>query len=95
MTALATGVIAVVAAMLSPFASNFPDGLEYVSEKLSFTNFSGMNISALFHDYQVSLITDQGLSTLCAGLMGVAIVFIISQITAKSVKFAQGRKNSL
>ena len=79
MLTLTAGVIAVVAAMLSPFASNFPDGLETVAQKLGLISSSGLT-------------ANNGLSTLCAGLMGVTIVFIISQITVKGVKFAQGRK---
>ena len=92
MVALAAGLVAVTAAMLSPFASNFPDGLEYVSGKLGFTNFTGMNIAALFNGYQVSGIPDQALSTVGAGLAGIAIILIVSQVTLRSLQCAQGRK---
>jgi cobalt/nickel transport system permease protein len=89
LTAMAAFAIAVSAAMLSPFASNFPDGLEYISKKLAFTGFSGINMNVLFNDYQVSLVSNAGLSTIGAGLAGIAIIFIVSQITAKSITLHQ------
>jgi len=92
LTAMAAFAIAVSAAMLSPFASSFPDGLEYVSEKLAFTRFSSINVNALFNDYQVSLIPHAGLSIMGAGLTGIAIIFIVSQITAKCVTLHQVKK---
>jgi cobalt/nickel transport system permease protein len=92
MLSMAALVIALTAAMLSPFASNFPDGLEYVSERLAFMSFSGMNVGALFPDYQVNFIANQGLSTICAGLAGVAIVSIVAQMAAHGIKLVRDRK---
>lgn len=70
--------LAVVAAMLSPFASSFPDGLEWVCEKLSFAQFSGMNIPVAFPDYQASFITPSAMATIVAGLIGAGIVFALT-----------------
>jgi cobalt/nickel transport system permease protein len=92
MVAMAALGIAVVAAMLSPFASIFPDGLEYVSQKLAFISFSGINVNALFNDYQVSLISNAGLSVIGAGLAGIAIVLTISHIAAKGLRPVQAKK---
>ncbi len=92
MVAIAAGSMAIVAAILSPFASNFPDGLEYVSQKLNFTGYAGNNLGTLFHNYQISFIKNEGFSTLCAGLVGIAIVFIMSQVTLKTVKCMKSSK---
>jgi cobalt/nickel transport system permease protein len=92
MLSIAAFVFACIAAMLSPFASNFPDGLEYVSERLAFMSFSGVNAGALFPDYHASFIANQGLSTICAGLAGVAIVSIVAQMAAHGIKLVRDRK---
>lgn len=87
--AMATLGMAVVAASLSPFASNFPDGLEWVSEKLSFINFSGAAMPGLFPDYQIPGIAYDGISTMMAGITGVAIVYLLSMVVGRlTMKFS-------
>ena len=44
--AMTAFVMAIVAASLSPFASNFPDGLEWVAGKLQFQDFSSVPFQA-------------------------------------------------
>lgn len=75
--------LAVVAALLSPLASSFPDGLEWVSEKLSFIQLPGFELSVLFPDYQVGLFTSSALATIAAGLIGVAIVCSLALLTGQ------------
>jgi len=87
--AIATLGMAVVAAALSPFASNFPDGLERVAEQLSFISFSGVSIPVLFPDYQIPGISYEGISTVTAGIIGVAIVYVLSMIVGRlTMKFS-------
>ncbi len=82
--AIASLIVAVVAAMLSPFASNFPDGLEWVSAKMAFISFKGVQFAALFPDYQVPAIGGS-LSTVLAGLIGVGIVLAVAALMAKAI----------
>lgn len=67
-----------LAALLSPLASSFPDGLEYVAHKLSFASFNDFAIPALFPDYAVPFISNSILSTITAGFIGVIICLMIS-----------------
>ncbi|MDP3041258.1 MAG: energy-coupling factor ABC transporter permease [Candidatus Omnitrophota bacterium] len=73
--AFGAGALAIVAVALSPFASGFPDGLEWVADKLSFAQFQGFEISAILPDYQASFIGNAAFSTITAGMIGVSIVF--------------------
>ena len=83
---LASFVLAIVAAMLSPFASSFPDGLEWVAGKLSFAEFHGFEMSALFPDYQATFISNAAFSTILAGLIGVGIISAIAFTTGRVIK---------
>ncbi|MFH1857879.1 MAG: energy-coupling factor ABC transporter permease [Candidatus Omnitrophota bacterium] len=76
--ALGSGALAVAAASLSPFASSFPDGLEWVGAKLSFAEFGAFEISAMFPDYQASFIRNAAFSTVTAGMIGLGIVFALT-----------------
>ncbi len=65
----------VIALLLSPFASGFPDGLEWVAEKYGFLHESAPVFVAPLPDYSVSYISNEMLSTGLAGLIGVIISF--------------------
>jgi len=87
--ALGAGALAIVAAALSPFASGFPDGLEWVAEKLSFAQFTGFEIPAMFPDYQASFIGNAAVSTVTAGFIGVAIVFAVTFMAGQALRKAR------
>jgi cobalt/nickel transport system permease protein len=87
---LASFAVAIVAAMLSPFASSFPDGLEWVAGKLSFAEFQGFEMPALFPDYQATFISNAAVSTILAGLIGVGIISAIAFTAGKVVKGSFG-----
>lgn len=72
--------IAAAAAIFSPFVNHFPDGLERVSEKLSFSSFPGAHFTALFQDYRVLFISHEALSALCAGMIGVLSISIAAYV---------------
>ncbi len=86
--------LAIIAAMLSPFASSFPDGLEWVAGKLSFAEFQGFEIPALFPDYQATFISNAAFSTILAGLIGVAIISVLTVMTGRFVKGSFGSVRS-
>jgi cobalt/nickel transport system permease protein len=89
--AASTFILAVVAASLSPFASNFPDGLEWVAGKLSFAQFQGLEISAFFPDYQVTFLGDGALATVAAGMVGLALVSLSSLAVGQLLSIGKKR----
>jgi cobalt/nickel transport system permease protein len=69
---------AVIALMLSPFASGFPDGLEWVGRKYHFLHESAPAFAGPLSDYTVPSLSNEMLSTGVAGLLGVVISFGIA-----------------
>lgn len=84
--ALGAFVLAGAAAMLSPFASSFPDGLEWVAGKLAFAEFEALEIPAMFPDYQATFIGHEGAATMIAGIIGLCLVFGVTFIVGKLLK---------
>jgi cobalt/nickel transport system permease protein len=82
---LSSFTLAVGAVFLSPFASSFPDGLEYVASKFSFVEFSAGHLKAIFSNYQVTMIPNSAVSTIVAGLAGVVLVTAGAYFTAKVI----------
>jgi cobalt/nickel transport system permease protein len=74
---------AVIALMLSPFASGFPDGLEWVGRKYYFLHESAPAFVGPLVDYTVPSFSNQMLSTGVAGLLGVIVSFGVAWIMAK------------
>ncbi len=72
-------VCLVVAAILSPFASPWPDGLERVAERLGFAARAEgpATVSAPIPDYVFPGIASEGLATAIAGLIGALLVFAL------------------
>ncbi len=79
---IASGIIAT---MLSPFASGFPDGLEWVASKYSFLHDAAPTFVSPLPDYSVTAIANEGLSTGLAGLIGVIVIFSIAWVFAKGL----------
>jgi len=71
---LAAGMIA---AVLSPFASGFPDGLEWVAAKYQFLHESAPAFASPLADYAFSPAGD-ALATPVAGLVGVIVTFVVA-----------------
>jgi cobalt/nickel transport system permease protein len=73
------GISMAVAAFLAPFASNQPDGLEWVGEKLGFLSEARAvsPLPAPMPDYQLPLpgLDHVKLATAIAGLVGTVVVF--------------------
>lgn len=64
-----------IALLFSPFASGFPDGLEWVAEKYQFLHESAPALVGPLPDYSVPFISNEMLSTGLSGLIGVIISF--------------------
>ncbi len=67
-----------IALLLSPFASGFPDGLEWVAGKYAFLHESAPAFVGPFPGYAVSAVSNEGLSTGLSGLIGVAVSFVVA-----------------
>ena len=68
---------ALVALLLSPLASGFPDGLEWVAGQYQFLHESAPAFVGAMPDYTVAVISNESLSTGLAGLAGVVICFAL------------------
>ncbi len=71
---------ALIALVLSPFASSYPDGLEWVAERLGFLHESMPLFVSPMSDYAVPFIGNEALSTSLAGISGTVIVFVFSYL---------------
>jgi cobalt/nickel transport system permease protein len=86
---LASGlaVSLILAMLISPFASAFPDGLEKVAEDKGFiqtaTEEAVVWTASPFPDYQVTAIEQESVSTAFAGLIGSLLVFTLAVGTGK------------
>ncbi len=76
-----------VAVILAPFASSWPDGLEKVAEALGFAERAEVApaVSAPLPDYQVPGIIHPGLSTALAGVVGTVLVFVLLYAVARLI----------
>lgn len=75
----------VIAGTLSPFASGFPDGLEWVAAKYSFLHEAAPAFVGPLPDYTVPMITGEAFSTMLAGLIGAGVTFLVAWVSAKFI----------
>jgi cobalt/nickel transport protein len=73
------GLAIVLALILSPFASPWPDGLEKVAAALGFANHTAQQpvLQAPLPDYSVPQMKGSLLSTPLAGAMGTLLCFLL------------------
>jgi cobalt/nickel transport system permease protein len=84
-----------VALLLSPFASGFPDGLEWIAEKYAFLHESAPVFAGPLPDYTVPFISDEMLSSGFAGVLGVLVCFGAAWLLSRLMDgFAIGRSAS-
>jgi ABC-type Fe3+ transport system permease subunit len=85
--AIGIAIAALVVVILAPLASPDPDGLERVAEDQGFIERAENFFSGLLGDYAIPGIDNEWLSTVLAGLIGVAIVvalmFLIGRVVAR------------
>ncbi|PJC86020.1 cobalamin biosynthesis protein CbiM [Vibrio sp. HA2012] len=75
----------VIAFLLSPFASEFPDGLAWMAEKYRFLHESAPVFVGMLPDYSISFISNEILSVGVAGLAGVIISFFAAWIFHRAI----------
>jgi hypothetical protein len=71
------GVAALVVIVLAPLASGDPDGLEAVAENQGWIASAQDALYSIIPDYTFPGVDDPVISTVLAGLIGVAIVFLV------------------
>jgi hypothetical protein len=72
---LAVAVLVVI--LLAPLASPDPDGLERVAGDRGFISQAEDALFAVLPDYTIPGLDDPAVTTIVAGLIGVAIVFVL------------------
>lgn len=78
-------VALMVAAFASPFASSNPDGLEKVAEDKGFLHKGTSHISSPIPDYLFPGITNEGVATALAGVLGTVLTFGVMYSLSKIV----------
>jgi hypothetical protein len=68
---------AVLVAILSPLASSHPDGLERVAEDQGFIDRAEDPTFNVIPDYVFPGVANEGLATILAGIVGVAVLFVL------------------
>jgi cobalt/nickel transport system permease protein len=71
---------------LSPLASAFPDGLEWVAERQAFLGIAQDAPYQLLPDYTIPLLGETALSTILAGVVGALIVGALMVGLARSLR---------
>lgn len=76
---------------ISPFASNWPDGLEKVAEAIGFSGAaaSAPLVPSPLADYGVPGIASSGVSTILAGVIGTLVAFALSFVLARVVTYGK------
>ncbi|MEJ2747610.1 MAG: energy-coupling factor ABC transporter permease [Anaerolineae bacterium] len=77
--------ITLLVILLSPFASGFPDGLEWVAEENGFLHTAVAAPFQLLPDYTIPSLGETGLSTIAAGVIGALLVAGIAFGIARSL----------
>ncbi|MBA4311353.1 MAG: hypothetical protein C0417_01865 [Chlorobiaceae bacterium] len=88
-TKLIYAAILIIGIMIfvTPFISEFPDGLEKIASVLGFEQKAiGQPIfSAPFQDYRWGIFSSPALATIAAGFIGIVIVFILAYTLSKVI----------
>lgn len=83
----AVGISLALAALVGPFASPWPDGLEKVAEQLGFLHRGEVRLfSAPLADYLVPGVKQEALSTALAGLAGTLLVLALGWSLGRVLK---------
>jgi hypothetical protein len=75
-------IAALIVIVLAPLASSDPDGLERVAEDGGFLADAREALFSIIPDYSIPGI-DGNLSTILAGLIGVAVVFLVMVVAGR------------
>jgi cobalt/nickel transport system permease protein len=80
-------LISILVVLISPWASVNPDGLERVAEDLQFLYLGMEGPYQLLPDYIIPSLGESGFSTIIAGIIGIAVVFLVVYGIGRAVKY--------
>jgi cobalt/nickel transport system permease protein len=80
------GVALAIAAFLSPFASNLPDGLERAAERIGIADRAQATLAAPFPDYTLPFAASAGLATAAAGALGTLATALIGWMVSRGIR---------
>ena len=83
-TTIAFCLVLIGLAILLPFASSNPDGLEKVTESLGIGEQKTV-WEGFMADYSIAFISDSYVSTLLAGIFGTIIVLVAGLVMGKAI----------
>jgi cobalt/nickel transport system permease protein len=81
--------IALALAVVSPLASAYPDGLEWVAAQRGFLDAAREPLYNLVPDYLIPGLNNEALATILAGILGTVIVFGVALGLARSRRAQQ------
>ena len=84
--------ITVLVVFLSPLASSFADGLEWVAEEQAFLDTARNAPFELLPDYTLPLLGETGLSTIAAGLIGTLVVAAVTYAVVRILRRPQPKR---
>jgi len=85
--ALSLGVVALIAAGLSVFASGSPDGLEFVAERFSFlTEVEPLWRSSPMAGYALPGVGNEAVAGVLAGIVGVIVTAVLFYLALRALK---------
>ena len=79
-------IISVLVVLVSPMASGDPDGLEKAAEKIGILNNAISSPYTILPDYTIPFLGGTGLSTVLAGIVGIAVIFGIILLVGRGLK---------
>jgi len=77
-------LVAILLAVLSPYASAHPDGLEWVAEQRGFIDTARSAPFSIIPDYVFPGISNERVATIVAGIVGLVIVFVVMLLVTAS-----------
>ncbi len=78
--------ISLLAVLLSPLASAFPDGLERVAEDMGFLEMGRPAPYEILPDYTIPFLGETALSTIIAGAVGALVVLGLAVVIGQSLR---------
>lgn len=83
---VAGALVSVLVVFLSPLASGFPDGLEWVAAENGFLRQAREAPFELLPDYTIPALGDGGVSTILAGLLGAVLVAALTVVAVRLLR---------
>lgn len=84
-------LVTLLVVLLSPLASRFPDGLEWVAGEQGFLNTALQAPYRILPNYTIPFLGDTALSTIVAGIVG---TLLVAGLTVGMIRLMRGRQSA-